>query len=97
MQISASLDFPPDEAVFKNLIDLTVDDNEFPTRPTRSKDPEPRPKDAVPQLSDFYSPEYAEEYCVTGCVSPPNLLNIETVSAFKISDKIRSWKNCIDS
>lgn len=91
-QVSSSLDFAPDEAIFKNLINLSIEESQLPPRFTRSKDPEPRQRDAVPQLSDFFSPKYANEYCTAVCIKPRSPEPLENWNAFKISDKILRWK-----
>ncbi|XP_043484294.1 uncharacterized protein LOC122512492 [Leptopilina heterotoma] len=91
-KVAHSLDFPPDEIIFKNLINLSIDETELPTRFTRSKDPEPRQRDAIPKLSDFFHPKYADEYCTAVCVKPRNSEQTENWNAFRVSDKIRSWK-----
>ncbi|XP_051174564.1 repetitive organellar protein-like [Leptopilina boulardi] len=91
-KVASSLDFPPDEAIFKNLINLSIDETQLPMRITRSKDPEPRQRDAVPKLSDFFQPKYADEYCTAVCAKPRNPEQFENWNAFRISDKIRSWK-----
>lgn len=91
-KVAHSLDFPPDEVIFKNLINLSIDETELPTRFTRSKDPEPRQRDALPKLSDFFQPKYADEYCTAVCVKPRNPEQTENWNAFRVSDKIRNWK-----
>lgn len=95
-QVSAALDFPPDEAIFKNLVDLSVNEDQLPSRFTRSKDPEPRNRDVSPKLSDFFTPSYSEEYCSAVNITPiiPDI--VSNWSAFVISDKIFGWKQDMD-
>lgn len=95
-QISAALDFPLEEVVYKNLVDLSIHESLLPCRLTRSKDPEPRHKDIIPHLSDFYSPQSIEEYCIPAQVEARQPQLMEKWSAFKISDKIFEWKNNVD-
>ncbi|XP_015607251.1 uncharacterized protein LOC107273503 [Cephus cinctus] len=96
-KMSSSLDFPPDEAVFTDLIDLSINDKSLPSRLTRSKDPIPRQRDSVPKLSDFFEPEYAEEYCAA--VEPRSRTpeNVENWNAFSVSRKIFGWKQNLDA
>ncbi|KAF7411783.1 hypothetical protein HZH66_000679 [Vespula vulgaris] len=61
-KISSALDFPMNEAIYKNLVDLSIDEKQFPSKIMRSKDPQPRQKDLVPKLSDFFVPEFVDEY-----------------------------------
>ncbi|TGZ56880.1 uncharacterized protein [Temnothorax longispinosus] len=95
-KISTALDFPLDEAIYKNLVDLSIDERQLPSTVMRSKDPEPRQKDVVPKLSDFFIPEDTKEICeavhVKSRVSKIN----DNWNAFKISDRILEWKYSID-
>lgn len=90
------MDFPLDEAIYKNLVDLSVDEKQLPGRLIRSKDPEPRQKDAVPVLSDFFIPVPTEEYCTSISSKPRTPEMTETWNAFRISDKIFEWKYVLD-
>ncbi|XP_058799925.1 uncharacterized protein LOC131669208 [Phymastichus coffea] len=95
-KISAALDFPPDESVYKNLIILS-DDEKLLTTITRTKDPEPRKRDIIPTLSQFYNPKSAPQHFMLlnpKIFSPTNLY---TLSPFKISNKICSWRISRDS
>ncbi|XP_076680828.1 uncharacterized protein LOC143375519 [Andrena cerasifolii] len=95
-KISSALDFPLDEAIYKNLVDLSIDEKQLPSRLTRSKDPEPRQRDAVPVLSDFFVPVVSEEYCTSISIKPRTPEIIDNWSAFRISDKIFEWKHILD-
>lgn len=95
-QISSALDFPLDEAIYKNLVDLSIDEKQLPSRLTRSKDPEPRQRDAIPVLSDFFVPVVSEEYCTSISIKPRTPEIIDNWSAFRISDKIFEWKHILD-
>ncbi|XP_012258672.2 uncharacterized protein LOC105687530 isoform X2 [Athalia rosae] len=95
-KISAALDFRPDEAIYKNLVGLSVNENQLPSRFTRSKDPEPRYKDIVPKLSDFLTPSYSEEYCTAIQIRSNSPEITSKWSAFTISDKIFGWKHDMD-
>ncbi|XP_043263242.1 uncharacterized protein LOC122403667 [Colletes gigas] len=95
-KISSALDFPLEEVVYKNLVDLSVDDKQLPSRLTRSKDPEPRQRDTVPILSDFFTPESTEEYCTPISTKPRTPETIDNWSAFRVSDKIFEWKDILD-
>nr|XP_034180192.1 uncharacterized protein LOC117604345 [Osmia lignaria] len=95
-KISTALDFPLDEAIYKDLVDLSVDEKQLPGRLIRSKDPEPRQKDAVPVLSDFFIPVLTEEYCTSISSKPRTPETTETWNAFRISDKIFEWKYLLD-
>nr|XP_031833005.1 uncharacterized protein LOC116427150 [Nomia melanderi] len=95
-KISSALDFPLDEAVYKNLVDLSIDEKQLPSRLIRSKDPEPRQRDIVPVLSDFFIPESTEEYYTPVSIKPRAAETVDSWSAFKISDKIFEWKHSLD-
>ncbi|XP_072748880.1 uncharacterized protein [Anoplolepis gracilipes] len=95
-KISAALDFPLDEAIYKNLIDLSIDEKQLPSTIVRSKDPEPRQKDVIPKLSDFFVPENTKEICEAVHVKPRAPKIDENWNAFKISDKILEWKHNMD-
>ncbi|XP_076184057.1 uncharacterized protein LOC143155329 [Ptiloglossa arizonensis] len=95
-KIFSALDFPLDEAVYKNLVDLSIDEKQLPSRLTRSKDPEPRQRDTVPVLSHFFTPVSTEEYCTPVSIKPRTPETIHSWSAFKISDKIFEWKDILD-
>ncbi|XP_012223733.1 uncharacterized protein [Linepithema humile] len=91
-KISTALDFPLDEAIYKNLVDLSVDEKQLPSTVMRSKDPEPRQRDITPKLSDFFIPEDAKEICEAVQVKPRILKN-ENMNFLKICDKIfEMWK-----
>ncbi|KAL0122235.1 hypothetical protein PUN28_007168 [Cardiocondyla obscurior] len=95
-KISTALDFPLDEVIYKNLVDLNIDERQLPSAITRSKDPEPREKDIVPKLSDFFIPEDTKDICEAVYVkSRPSKIS-DNWNAFKISDKILEWKYSID-
>lgn len=95
-KISAALDFPLDEAIYKNLIDLSIDEKQLPPTITRSKDPEPRQKDIVPKLSDFFVPKDTKEICEAVHVKSRASKINDNWNAFKISDRILEWKYNID-
>ncbi|KYQ50048.1 hypothetical protein ALC60_10866 [Trachymyrmex zeteki] len=92
LQISAALDFPLDETLYKNLVDLSIDEKQLPSTITRSKDPEPRQKDIVPQLSDFFIPEDIKEICEAVHVKFRVSKIDDNWNAFKISNRILEWK-----
>ncbi|XP_014209286.1 uncharacterized protein LOC106639957 [Copidosoma floridanum] len=61
-KISAALEFLPTESVYKNLISLSNYENDnFPVKIMRSKDPESRNKDIIPHLENFYVLKFSEE------------------------------------
>lgn len=95
-QISTALDFPLDEAIYKNLVDLSIDEKHLPSTITRSKDPEPRQKDIVPKLSDFFIPEDTKEICEALHVKSRTSKIDDDWNAFKISNRILEWKYSID-
>ncbi|KYN33320.1 hypothetical protein ALC56_12031 [Trachymyrmex septentrionalis] len=95
-KISAALDFPLDETLYKNLIDLSIDEKQLPSTITRSKDPEPRQKDIVPQLSHFFIPEDVKEICEAVHVKLRASKIDNNWNAFKISNRILEWKYSID-
>lgn len=95
-QISAALDFPLDETIYKNLVDLSIDENQLPSTIMRSKDPEPRQKDIIPTLSDFFMPEDAKEIREAVHVKSQTSKIDDNWNAFKISDRILEWKCGID-
>ncbi|EGI70390.1 PREDICTED: uncharacterized protein LOC105147532 [Acromyrmex echinatior] len=95
-KISAALDFPLDETLYKNLIDLSIDEKQLPSTITRSKDPEPRQKDIVPQLSHFFIPEDIKEICEAVHVKLRASKIDDNWNAFKISNRILDWKYSID-
>ncbi|XP_003425823.1 uncharacterized protein LOC100677952 [Nasonia vitripennis] len=96
-KVTAALNFSPYEAVYKDLIDLSIDDDKLPTGLMRSKDPEPRDKDIVPKLSDFYNPKCTEQYFTAVTPKPLNPINLNTFNAFTISNKVSTWKICRDN
>lgn len=85
------------EAIYKNLVDLSIDEKQFPSKIMRSKDPQPRQKDLVPKLSDFFVPEFVDEYYTPMFVKSKNSDLIENWNAFRISDKICEWKDSMDN
>ncbi|XP_050591847.1 uncharacterized protein LOC126922927 [Bombus affinis] len=95
-KVSTALDFPLDEAVYKDLVDLSIDENQLPSRLTRSKDPEPRQKDVVPILSDFFTPVSTEEYCTSVSIKPRIPETVDSWNAFRISDQISEWKHILN-
>lgn len=95
--MSSALDFPASETVFRNLVDISINENQLPTRITRSKDPEPRQKDLVPKLSDFFNPQYCKEYTEASQIRPRTPEILDNWSAFTISDHINSWNNRLDN
>lgn len=95
-KISTALDFPLDEVIYKNLVDLNIDEKQLPSTITRSKDPEPRQKDITPKLSDFFVPENTKEICEAVHTKPRTPKMDENWNAFKISDKILEWKHSMD-
>ena len=84
------------EIIYKNLVDLSIDENQLPSRLTRSKDPEPRQKDVVPILSDFFTPISIDEYCTPVSVKPRSPETIDYWNAFRISDQIYEWKHTLN-
>lgn len=96
-KMSSALDFPASEQVFRDLVDISINENQLPTRITRSKDPEPRQKDLVPNLSDFFNPKYCKEYSEASQIRPRTPEVFDNWSAFTISDRINSWKNRLDN
>ncbi|CAD1472689.1 unnamed protein product [Heterotrigona itama] len=95
-KISTVLDFPLDEVIYRDLVDLSIDENQLPSRLTRSKDPEPRQKDVVPILSDFFAPESTEEYCIPVSIKPRTAETMDNWNAFRISDQINEWKHILN-
>lgn len=95
-KISTALDFPLDEIIFKNLVDLSINDKELPCAITRSKDPEPRQKDIVPKLSDFFVPEHPKEICMAVQIKPRPPKIDDNWNPFQISDIIFDWKRNLD-
>ncbi|XP_017890271.1 uncharacterized protein LOC108631080 [Ceratina calcarata] len=95
-KVSSALDFPLDEAVYKNLVDLSIDENQLPSRLTRSKDPEPRQRDIVPMLSDFFTPVPTEEYRTAVFAKPRITETANNWNAFRISDQISEWKHILE-
>ncbi|XP_015114932.1 formin-like protein 14 [Diachasma alloeum] len=95
-KISSALDFPAFESVYHDLVDISIDEKQLPMRLTRSRDPEPRPKDFIPNLSDFFVPQYPKEYSVAVKIRPRTPEIIDNWSGFSISDKINAWKMTLD-
>ncbi|XP_019699854.1 uncharacterized protein LOC105189395 [Harpegnathos saltator] len=94
-KISTVLDFPLDEAIFNNLVDLNIEDKQMPTI-IRSKDPEPRQKDVAPKLSDFFVPEYTKDVCTLIHIKSRASKINEDWNIFKISNKILDWRHSLD-
>lgn len=90
---SIALDFPLNEVIYKDLISLSINEKQFPCKIMRSRDPQPRQKDIVPKLSDFFIPESIKEYYTSMYVKPKSLNIIENWNAFQVSDKICKWKD----
>lgn len=95
-QVSSALDFGANEAIYRDLIDLSIDEKQLPTRMTRSKDPEPRQRDITPKLSDFFVPTNDDEFRRAVLVRPPSPRVLDTWNPYKISDRIFSWKESLD-
>ncbi|KAJ8686406.1 hypothetical protein QAD02_022200 [Eretmocerus hayati] len=91
-KVSAALEFGPYETVYKDLISLSIDENQLPPRLTRSKDPEPRDRDIMPGLSDFFYPKHTRQYLTVAHPTTPCPTNVDPLSAFTISNRIRMWK-----
>jgi len=85
-----------DETLYKNLIDLSIDEKQLPSTITRSKDPEPRQKDIVPQLSHFFIPEDIKEICEAVHVKLRASKIDDNWNAFEISNRILDWKYSVD-
>lgn len=97
-KISTALDFPLDEAIYKNLVDLSIDEKQLPSIIMRSKDPEPRQKDVTPKLSDFFTPEDTKEICEVVQVKPRIPKSDESMNFLKTCNKIfEIWKFDLDS
>ncbi|KAG7210835.1 hypothetical protein KM043_012320 [Ampulex compressa] len=96
-KVSRVLDFPLGEAIYKNLVDLTIDEKLLPSRVTRTKDPEPKQKDIIPRLSDFFIPEFIDEHCVSVSIKSRAPEIVENWSAFTISNKVFGWKDRLDN
>ncbi|XP_032690754.1 uncharacterized protein LOC116853692 [Odontomachus brunneus] len=94
-KISTALDFPLDETIFKNLVDLSIDDKQMSTI-MRTKDPEPRQKDIIPKLSDFFVPEYTKDICTSMHVKLRAPKINEDWNIFKISNKTLDWRHSLD-
>ncbi|EZA47598.1 hypothetical protein DMN91_012333 [Ooceraea biroi] len=95
-KISTALDFKLDEAIYKDLVNLSLDEEMFPRAVTRTKDPEPRQKDIMPKLSDFFIPEAMKEQCEAVHVKPRPPKIDENWNAFRISAKILEWRYNLD-
>ncbi|KAK0175614.1 hypothetical protein PV327_009354 [Microctonus hyperodae] len=95
-KMSSALDFSPVESIYHDLIDLNITDNKLPMRLMRSKDPEPRQKDLEPCLSDFYVPQYRRAYTDFVKIHPTSPQIFDNSSAFKISNGIFGWRQCLD-
>ncbi|KAI4490819.1 hypothetical protein M0804_003763 [Polistes exclamans] len=96
-KISSALDFPVNEVIYKNLVDLSIDEKQFPSKIMRSRDPQPRQRDLVPKLSDFFIPESVDEYYTPMFVKSRNSDLIENWNASRISNKICEWKDSMDN
>lgn len=94
--MSSALDFPVDKPIFRDLIDLSVDESHLPGPITRTRDPQPRLRDLEPKLEDFFKPEYNDEYCASVKIRPRTPEFDDNWSAFKISDRIFEWKSSLD-
>ncbi|XP_014482768.1 PREDICTED: uncharacterized protein LOC106748596 [Dinoponera quadriceps] len=94
-KISTALDFSLDETIFKNLVDLSIDDKQIPAI-VRSKDPELRQKDITPKLSDFFVPEHTKDICTLIHVKFRAPKMNENWDIFKISNKILDWRHSLD-
>ncbi|XP_057321041.1 uncharacterized protein LOC130664882 [Microplitis mediator] len=95
-KMSSALDFPADKPIFRDLIDLSVDESHLPGPITRTRDPQPRQRDLEPKLEDFFKPEYNNEYCASVKIRPRTPEFDDNWSAFKISDRIFEWKSSLD-
>ncbi|XP_020280534.1 uncharacterized protein LOC109853130 [Pseudomyrmex gracilis] len=95
-KISTALDFPLDEILYKNLVDLSIAEEQLPSTITRSKDPKPRQKDDVLNLADFFTPEDTNEVYEVVQSKPRMPKLVENWNAFKICDMIHEWKHRLD-
>ncbi|KAK1118049.1 hypothetical protein K0M31_015496 [Melipona bicolor] len=84
------------EKLAKPEYNSIIYENQLPSRLTRSKDPEPRQKDIVPVLSDFFTPESTEEYCIPVSIKPRTPETVDSWNAFRISDQINEWKHILN-
>lgn len=95
-QISAAREFPLDEAIYNNLIDLSIDKDQLPSRVTRTKDPKPCKKDIVPRLADYYERRTGSEHCVAVDVPASNSVKAFLLNSFPISSRIEHWNDLVD-
>lgn len=95
-QVSAALNFPPHEPVFKDLVNLSISDDVLANRIVRTKDPEPRAKEVVPDLSHFYTPRQIEPKFHTYSQIHPKITNVGNWSTLKIFSKLNAWKANLD-
>lgn len=94
VQVSSALDFTPHESVYKNLINLAVEDHEISDSLVRSKYPQPRNKDIIPKLSNFRNSKYTEQYFEITNPIAQNPITVNSLNAFTISNKVCMWKTC---
>lgn len=62
----------------------------------RTKDPEPRQKDIIPKLSNFFAPEYTKDICTFMHVILRAPKINEDWNIFKISNKTLDWRHSLD-
>lgn len=90
------MNFELNNTIFKNLVDLNIDEEKLKVIVTRTKDPPPRKMDLAPNLNDFFVPEDLEEVCEAVQVKlRPSRID-DNWNAFKISDKILGWRDNLD-
>lgn len=63
----------------------------------RTKDPEPRQKDIMPKLPDFFVPEQTKDICTFVQVKLRAPKINEDWDIFKISNKIFDWRHSLDN
>lgn len=63
----------------------------------RTKDPVPRDKDIVPELSNFYKAKYYTPQFISITQFYPKTTNINNYPSSKVAKKIFAWKSVLDS
>ena len=94
-QILSKLNFPFEETLYRDLVWLTVHDEELlssESRPGSQREVEfRRYRDDEPQLRDFYTPSGGKEYSVVEKPPARGMERIRRYSGFSLYERSQMW------
>jgi hypothetical protein len=88
------LNFPFEEKLYRDLVSLTVRDEELLTgdsRPGSQREELRQCKDHEPQLRDFYTPSEGKEYSVVEKPPACGMERIRRYSGFSLYERSQMW------